>query len=248
MEPQLGLYVRLGEILGLRFPTIGIRARLGLVVVWMVFPRLDPGSTILVDPGKTLYQKEAGKKAGCSDGKVRRYEKGGIVAIVEGEAHGGLGLRGGLVGPSGGVDGVPSVSDMIKGGIVAIVEGEAHCALGLRGGLLGVQTQSHIDGFKNRWDLPRDIPLDRIEVFRYDTKGVKIRKGIMQTKTELTLEQTQQVVSDDVLVFPMVAAASPRQVRFIATCSYPTNICKDIMKAQVHVSKDLRYSDTTRLP
>ncbi|GKA23247.1 hypothetical protein Tco_0709209 [Tanacetum coccineum] len=98
MEPQLGLYVRLGEILGLRFPTIGIRARLGPVVVWMVFPRLDPGSTVLVDPGKTLYRKEAGKKAGCSDGKGRRYEKGGIVAIVEGEAHGGLGLRGGLLG------------------------------------------------------------------------------------------------------------------------------------------------------
>ncbi|GJW90064.1 hypothetical protein Tco_0167617, partial [Tanacetum coccineum] len=72
MEPQLGLYVRLGEILGLRFPTIGIRARLGPV--------------------------EAGKKAGCSDGKGRRYEKGGIVAIVEGEAHGALGLRGGLLG------------------------------------------------------------------------------------------------------------------------------------------------------
>ncbi|GJZ51177.1 hypothetical protein Tco_0605692 [Tanacetum coccineum] len=45
-------------------------------------------------------------------------------------------------------------------------------------------------------------------------------------------------------VFPMVAAASPRRVRFIATCSYSTNICKDIMKAQVHVSKDFRYSDT----
>ncbi|GKF19242.1 hypothetical protein Tco_0067880 [Tanacetum coccineum] len=71
MELRLGLYVRLGEILGLRFPTIGIRARLGPVVVWMVFPRLDPG---------------------------RRYEKGGIVAIVEEEAHGGLGLRGGLLG------------------------------------------------------------------------------------------------------------------------------------------------------
>ncbi|GJT75035.1 zinc finger, CCHC-type containing protein [Tanacetum coccineum] len=71
MEPQLGLYVRLGEMLGLGYPTIGIRARLGPVVVWMVFPRLDPG---------------------------RRYEKGGIVAIVEGEAHGGLGLRGGLLG------------------------------------------------------------------------------------------------------------------------------------------------------
>ncbi|GJT22228.1 hypothetical protein Tco_0892165, partial [Tanacetum coccineum] len=34
---------------------------------------------------------------------------------------------------------------------------------------------------------------------RYDTKGVKVRKGIMQTKTELTLEQTQQGVSDEVL-------------------------------------------------
>ncbi|GKD78714.1 hypothetical protein Tco_1341335, partial [Tanacetum coccineum] len=98
MEPQLGLYVRLGEMLGLGYPTIGIRARLGLVVVWIVFPRLDPGSTVLVDISKTLYQKEAGKKAGCSDGKGRRYEKGGIVGIVEGEAHGGLGLREGLLG------------------------------------------------------------------------------------------------------------------------------------------------------
>ncbi|GJY02557.1 hypothetical protein Tco_0360709 [Tanacetum coccineum] len=53
---------------------------------------------------------------------------------------------------------------------------------------------------QNRRDLPRDIPLDRIEVLRYDTKGVKVRKGIMQTKTELILEQTQQGVSDEVLV------------------------------------------------
>ncbi|GJS99211.1 hypothetical protein Tco_0820381 [Tanacetum coccineum] len=53
----------------------------------------------------------------------------------------------------------------------------------------------------NNWrDLHRDIPLDRIEVFRYDTKGVKVINGIMQTKTELTLEQTQQGVSDEVLV------------------------------------------------
>ncbi|GKA63631.1 hypothetical protein Tco_0763237 [Tanacetum coccineum] len=53
---------------------------------------------------------------------------------------------------------------------------------------------------QNMMDLPRDISLDRIEVYRYDTKGVKVRKGIMQTKTELTLEQTQQGVSDEVLV------------------------------------------------
>ncbi|GKC74542.1 hypothetical protein Tco_1120425, partial [Tanacetum coccineum] len=45
-----------------------------------------------------VQQVEAGKRWGCSDGKGRRYEKGGIVAIVKGEAHGGLGLRGGLLG------------------------------------------------------------------------------------------------------------------------------------------------------
>ncbi|GJV68151.1 hypothetical protein Tco_1483660 [Tanacetum coccineum] len=53
---------------------------------------------------------------------------------------------------------------------------------------------------QNQSDLPRDISLDRIEVLRYDTKGVKVIKGKMQTKTGLTLEQTQQGVSDEVLV------------------------------------------------
>ncbi|GJT73140.1 hypothetical protein Tco_1032426 [Tanacetum coccineum] len=52
---------------------------------------------------------------------------------------------------------------------------------------------------QNRRDLPKDIPSERIYVLRYDTKGIKVRKGIMQNKTELTLEQTQQGVSDKVL-------------------------------------------------
>ncbi|GJS66752.1 hypothetical protein Tco_0681316 [Tanacetum coccineum] len=52
---------------------------------------------------------------------------------------------------------------------------------------------------QNRRDLPRDILLDRIEVLMYDTKGVKVIMGIMQTKTEVTLEQPQQGVSDEVL-------------------------------------------------
>nr|GEV58105.1 hypothetical protein [Tanacetum cinerariifolium] len=42
-------------------------------------------------------------------------------------------------------------------------------------------------------------------------------------------------------------AAGSRLVRSIATCSYPIDICQDIMKAQEHISKDFRYSDTTRL-
>ncbi|GJV00032.1 integrase, catalytic region, zinc finger, CCHC-type containing protein [Tanacetum coccineum] len=53
---------------------------------------------------------------------------------------------------------------------------------------------------ENRRDLPKDISLDRIEVLRYDTKGVKSEKGVMPTKTELVLEQTQQGASDEVLV------------------------------------------------
>ncbi|GJW16226.1 lysine histidine transporter-like 8 protein [Tanacetum coccineum] len=234
MEPQLGLYVRLGEILGLRFPTIGIRARLGPVVVWMVFPRLDPG---------------------------RRYEKGGIVAIVEGEAHGALGLRGGLLGVQtqshigkiiiskltyklggllllspigfrmepqlglyvrlGEILGLrfPTIGIRArlgpveagkkagcsdgkgrryeKGGIVAIVEGEAHGALGLRGGLLGVQTQSHIGkiiiskltyklggllllspiGFKMEPQLGLYVRLGEILGLRFPTIDIRARLG-----------------------------------------------------------------------
>ncbi|GJU97236.1 hypothetical protein Tco_1326507 [Tanacetum coccineum] len=45
---------------------------------------------------------------------------------------------------------------------------------------------------QNQRDLLRDIPLVRIEVLRYDIKGVKQEKGIMSTKTGLALEQTQQ--------------------------------------------------------
>ncbi|GKE27563.1 hypothetical protein Tco_1442947, partial [Tanacetum coccineum] len=47
--------------------------------------------------------------------------------------------------------------------------------------------------------FPKDENIKVVKV-RYDTKGVKVRMEIMQTKTELTLEQTQQGVSDRVVV------------------------------------------------
>nr|GEY35988.1 hypothetical protein [Tanacetum cinerariifolium] len=47
---------------------------------------------------------------------------------------------------------------------------------------------------QNRRDLPKDTPIDRLEVLRYDFgKRSKVRMGIMPTETELTLEQSQQV-------------------------------------------------------
>nr|GEX61096.1 hypothetical protein [Tanacetum cinerariifolium] len=48
-------------------------------------------------------------------------------------------------------------------------------------------------------DLPKDNPFVRIEVLMYNENGSKVRKGEMRTKTELTLKQTQQGVSDEVL-------------------------------------------------
>ncbi|GKA89296.1 hypothetical protein Tco_0811108 [Tanacetum coccineum] len=39
------------------------------------------------------------------------------------------------------------------------------------------------------------------------------------------------------VVFPMMAVARCGRFRFIAACSYSTDIHKDIMKAQVHVSR-----------
>nr|GEW09877.1 retrovirus-related Pol polyprotein from transposon TNT 1-94 [Tanacetum cinerariifolium] len=50
---------------------------------------------------------------------------------------------------------------------------------------------------QNRRDLPKDTPIDRLEVLRYDIgKRSKVRIGIMPTETELTLEQSQQVTME----------------------------------------------------
>ncbi|GJY72423.1 hypothetical protein Tco_0476126 [Tanacetum coccineum] len=53
MEAQLGLYFRLVEMLGLVS-----ESQVRPVVVWMVFPRLDPGLTVLVDPGKPCTERK----------------------------------------------------------------------------------------------------------------------------------------------------------------------------------------------
>nr|GEV92747.1 retrovirus-related Pol polyprotein from transposon TNT 1-94 [Tanacetum cinerariifolium] len=53
----------------------------------------------------------------------------------------------------------------------------------------------------NRRDLPKDTPIDRLEVLRYDIgKRSKVRMGIMPTETELTREQTQQEHQRDISV------------------------------------------------
>nr|GEX94024.1 retrovirus-related Pol polyprotein from transposon TNT 1-94 [Tanacetum cinerariifolium] len=60
-----------------------------------------------------------------------------------------------------------------------------------------------VDGFNylSQMDLPKDTPINRLEVLRYDfRKRSKVRMGIMSTETERTLEQTQQEHQSDILV------------------------------------------------
>ncbi|GJS98750.1 hypothetical protein Tco_0819920 [Tanacetum coccineum] len=96
-------------------------------------------------------------------------------------------------------------------------------------------------------------PLDSVEVLRYDTKGEKSDTQVITMKMEILLEPTSNKL--------MVGQSSRiRRIlkdggegtwfhlshRFMATCSYPIDKYKDIMKAQVHVSR-IRYSDIERL-
>ena len=53
---------------------------------------------------------------------------------------------------------------------------------------------------QNRRDLPRDNPIDRLEVLRNDWKKEKSEKGKVPTEIEIELEQTQQGSSDEVSV------------------------------------------------
>ncbi|GKC94397.1 hypothetical protein Tco_1159839, partial [Tanacetum coccineum] len=51
---------------------------------------------------------------------------------------------------------------------------------------------------QNQRDLPRNTPLDRVEVLGMIEKKSKVRMGIMPPETELALEQSQQGVSYEV--------------------------------------------------
>ncbi|GJY40041.1 hypothetical protein Tco_0427311, partial [Tanacetum coccineum] len=52
---------------------------------------------------------------------------------------------------------------------------------------------------QNQRDLPRDIPLDSVEVLRYEKRSKSENKGKVLTEMELVLEQTQQEQPSDTL-------------------------------------------------
>ncbi|GJS32315.1 hypothetical protein Tco_0530697 [Tanacetum coccineum] len=53
---------------------------------------------------------------------------------------------------------------------------------------------------QNQRDLPKDIPLDSVEVLMYEKRSKSENKGKVLTEIELVLEQTQQGTSYEVLV------------------------------------------------
>nr|GEW51259.1 putative ribonuclease H-like domain-containing protein [Tanacetum cinerariifolium] len=109
----------------------------------------------------------------------------------------------------------------------------------------------------NRRDLPKDTPIDRLEVLRYDFgKRNKVRMGIMPTETELTLEQTQQENQSDIFEISTVTMEillEPTSNKVLTTAK-----AKNINRAaQIHakvdgkkviiydatISRDLRFED-----
>nr|GEU90341.1 hypothetical protein [Tanacetum cinerariifolium] len=83
----------------------------------------------------------------------------------------------------------------------------------------------------------RDIPLDSVEVLRHDVKRSK--KRFYTSAENLVNEILLKLNLPDHRILKDGCEGTCFQLsqRFIVACSYPTNNYKDIMKAQVHVSR-----------
>ncbi|GKB12024.1 hypothetical protein Tco_0845947 [Tanacetum coccineum] len=79
-------------------------------------------------------------------------------------------------------------------------------------------------------------PLVSVDVLRFDTPARNLVKKIL-VKVNLSAHRSILTDSKEYLKMVMEVPDSSRLTIFIATCSYPTDKYKDIMKAQVHVSR-----------
>ncbi|GJW40762.1 hypothetical protein Tco_0066607 [Tanacetum coccineum] len=68
------------------------------------------------------------------------------------------------------------------------------------GHLEKIEVRREDQKLQNWRDLPRDIPLDSVEVLRYEKRSKSENKGKVPTEMELVLEQTQQGTSYEVSV------------------------------------------------
>ncbi|GJW62388.1 hypothetical protein Tco_0111723 [Tanacetum coccineum] len=100
-------------------------------------------------------------------------------------------------------------------------------------------------GDPNRRDLPRDIPLDSVEVLRSDTYAGNPVKEIL---LNLNLPDHMSVLMEpEVHVKTEMEIPISRKVKFIIACSYSINEYDDMMKALMYGIQDIRYSDTQKV-
>ncbi|GKC43034.1 ribonuclease H-like domain-containing protein [Tanacetum coccineum] len=90
--------------------------------------------------------------------------------------------------------------------------------------------------FTRRWDIilePTSKTISTVDSILQAGNPVK------EILLKLNLPDHKSVLTDSKIYIKMDmdVPGSSKSQRFIATCSYSTNICKDIMKAKVHVSK-----------
>ncbi|GJT85394.1 hypothetical protein Tco_1067111 [Tanacetum coccineum] len=84
-------------------------------------------------------------------------------------------------------------------------------------------------------DLPRDNPLVSVEVLRSDTYT---RNPVKENLLKLNLPNHRSVFMDpEVQVKMEMEIPRSNRVNFITACSYSIDKSKDVMKAQVYVSK-----------
>ncbi|GJT92288.1 hypothetical protein Tco_1081133 [Tanacetum coccineum] len=98
--------------------------------------------------------------------------------------------------------------------------------------------------------IHQDIPLNSVVVLRCEKRSKGENTGRVPIEMELVLEQTQQGTTYEVSISAEGVeelkrkvkiqgirrdAARRGRVRFIAACSYSTDIHKDIMKAQIAI-------------
>nr|GEX46440.1 hypothetical protein [Tanacetum cinerariifolium] len=107
----------------------------------------------------------------------------------------------------------------------------------------------------NQRDLPRDIPLDIVEVLsesntyvleRFNTTA---RNPVKEILLKLNLPDHRLILMDSKIhiKMDMEVPGSNRLTRFIATYLYSTDIYKGIKKAQIHIKMDMEVPGSNRL-
>ncbi|GJT50170.1 hypothetical protein Tco_0976327 [Tanacetum coccineum] len=105
-------------------------------------------------------------------------------------------------------------------------------------------TQAQVQ-IQNRRDLPRDIPLDSVEVLSDNGNPSRANIKPALRRSDKENKQLRSVLMEPEIHVKMeMEIPRSSKVKFITACSYSIDKYKDMMKAQIHVTQVFHYSDT----